>query len=662
VLAVGNGPHATADSTPLIPRRVLFGNPEKTNPRISPDGTRLSYLAPVDGKLNIWVGPVDDPESARPVTRERERSIHYFGWSFTNRHILYFQDAQGDENWHIYCLDLEDNSVRDLTPIKGVAAQPQGSSRNFPDEILVKLNDRDPKFHDIYRVNITTGERRLIQKNTEFTGFTTDDDFRVRIASKVLPDGSMRLYRPDGTGGWKEFQMVPSEDMAVTRPRWFDRTGGVVYMSDSRGRNTAALVSVAMETGKTEVIAEDPRADLGFILAHPTENTVEAVSFEYLRSEWKVLDQAVAADFKALREVSDGDMSIPTRSLDNQRWIVAFTMDAGPQRYYLYDRRTRRAKFLFTDQPALEKLPLVKMHPVVIKSRDNLDLVSYLSLPRWTDPDGDGRPDRPLPMVLLVHGGPNDRDHWGYNPEHQLLANRGYAVLSVNFRYSTGFGKAFFNAGTREWAGKMHDDLIDAVDWAIARKIADPDRVAIMGASYGGYATLVGLTFTPEKFACGVDMVGISNLETWLNTLPPYWGPWIQAYKDRIGDHTTPEGREFLRQRSPLTHVGRIKRPLLIVQSANDVRVKKAESDQIVKALQDRRIPVTYLVLPDEGHWDWRPENFLGVYAVTEAFLAGVLGGRREAIGDAFEGSSLVAPVGADLVPELSEALKRSGR
>jgi dipeptidyl aminopeptidase/acylaminoacyl peptidase len=386
------------------------------------------------------------------------------------------------------------------------------------------------------------------------------------------------------------------------------------------------------------------------------------VSFDYLRSEWQVLDPAVAADFTYLKTVADGDFAIPSRSLDNQRWVVAYTTDAGPQRFYLYDRRTRKATFLFADQPELEKLPLVKMHPVVIKSRDKLDLVSYVSLPRWADPDGDGRPDRPLPMVLLVHGGPNERDHWGYNPEHQLLANRGYAVLSVNFRNSTGFGKAFFNAGTREWGAKMHDDLLDAVDWAVAQKIADPGRVAIMGASYGGYATLVGLTFTPDTFACGVDMVGISNLETWLNTLPPYLAPFIQAYKDRIGDPTTPEGRAFLRQRSPLTHVGRVKRPLLIVQAANDVRVKKGESDQIVKALQDRRIPVTYVLLPDEGHWDWRPENFLAVYATTEAFLSAVLGGRSEPVGEALKGSSLTVPVGADLVLGLSRALKESGR
>jgi dipeptidyl aminopeptidase/acylaminoacyl peptidase len=653
---------ATADATPLIPRRTLFGNPHKTSARISPDGTRLSYLAPVDGVLNIWVGPIGDPAAARPVTREKQRPIRYYSWSFTNRQLLYAQDSDGDENWHIYCLNLEDSSVRDLTPLQGVSARFQQSSHRFPDEILVKLNERDPRFFDVYRLNITTGARRLLQENPKFSGFVTDNDYRIRFAYQVMPDGTGKLFQPDGQGGWKDFQTIPFDDMLTTRPRWFDKTGGILYFSDSRGRDTAALTQVVLATGATKVLAAHPKADLDFILAHPTEHTVEAVSFEYLRSEWQVLDPAVAEDFKYLKTLADGDFTIPSRSLDNQRWIVACTTDAGPQRYYHYDRGQRRATLLFADQPELDKLPLVKMHPVIIKSRDNLDLVSYVSLPRWTDPDGDGRPEGPLPMVLLVHGGPNERDHWGYHAEHQLLANRGYAVLSVNFRNSTGFGKDFYNAGVRQWGAKMHDDLLDGVAWAVAQKIADPKRVAIMGASYGGYATLVGLTFTPEIFACGVDMVGVSNLETWLSTLPPYLAAWAQAYKDRIGDHTTPEGRAFLRQRSPLTYVERIQRPLLIIQAANDVRVKKSESDQIVKALQDRRIPVTYVVLPDEGHWDWRPENFLAVYATTEAFLARVLGGRHEPIGTAFKNSSITLPVGADLVPGVSEALKQSDR
>ncbi len=322
-------------------------------------------------------------------------------------------------------------------------------------------------------------------------------------------------------------------------------------------------------------------------------------------------------------------------------------------KYYRYERGSKQAKYLFSNRKDLDGLPLVKMHPVVIKSRDGLDLVSYLSLPKNTDPGDKGRPSQPLPMVLDVHGGPWARDDWGYNPVHQMLANRGYAVLSVNFRGSTGFGKSFINAGNREWAGKMHDDLLDAVNWSIEQKIADPKQIAIMGGSYGGYATLVGLTFTPDVFACGVDIVGPSNIITLLNTIPPYWQPAIQMFKDRVGDHTTPEGKKFLDDRSPLTHVGKIVKPLLIAQGANDPRVKQSEADQIVKAMQDKRIPVTYVLYPDEGHGFARPENRMSFNAVTEAFLAQHLGGRYEPIGNDFTGSTIQIPTGAEGVPGL---------
>ena len=314
---------------------------------------------------------------------------------------------------------------------------------------------------------------------------------------------------------------------------------------------------------------------------------------------------------------------------------------------------------MFVNRASLKGLPLVHMHPLVIKSRDGLDLVCYLSLPREVDPDQDGKPDSPCPLVLNVHGGPWARDSWGYDPECQLLANRGYAMLQVNYRGSSGFGKSFLNAGNREWAGKMHDDLLDAVDWAVREKVADPKRIAIMGGSYGGYATLVGLTFTPEVFACGVDIVGPSNILTLLSTIPPYWEPAKQMFRDRVGDFSSDEGRQFLLSRSPLSHVEKIQRPLLIGQGAQDPRVKQAEADQIVKAMQEKKIPVTYVLYPDEGHGFVRPENRLSFYAVTEAFLAEHLGGRAEPFGDAFGGSSLQVPVGANGVKGLTAALEQ---
>jgi dipeptidyl aminopeptidase/acylaminoacyl peptidase len=381
---------------------------------------------------------------------------------------------------------------------------------------------------------------------------------------------------------------------------------------------------------------------------------VQAVATYYERKHWKVLDPAVAKDFEYLRTLADGDVEVVSRTLDDRNWIVAYLVDDGPLRYYRYDRDAGKAEFLFTNRKALEGLPLAKMHPVVIKSRDGLNLVTYYTLPLGSDRDGDGRPDKPLPMVLDVHGGPWGRDTWGYNPNHQWLANRGYAVLSVNFRASTGFGKDFINAGNLQWAGTMHNDLIDAVDWAIQEGIAEPARVAIMGGSYGGYATLVGLTFTPEKFACGVDIVGPSNLVTLLNTIPPYWAPALELFIKRVGDHRTEEGRAKLTERSPLTYVDRIQRPLLIGQGANDPRVKQAEADQIVEAMQQKHIPVTYVLYPDEGHGFARPENRMSFNAVAEAFLAEHLGGRYEPVGDDFHGASLTVPVGADQIPGLA--------
>lgn len=647
------------ESVPLIPRQVLFGNPDKAAARLSPDGGWISFLAPVEGVLNVWVGPADDPASAKPVTHDTYRGIRIYQWAYTNAHILYLQDKAGDENWRLYSVDLESGETKDLTPLEGVRVEIVRVSPRFPQEILVGLNDRTPELHDVYRLDIATGKRTLVQKNEGFARFETDDDLCIRLGGRMTSDGGMELLKPKPDGGWRLFLRIPMEDLLVTFPVDFDQTGDTLYMTDSRGRDTAALVAVDMASGERRFLAEDARADVAGVLIHPTAKNVQAVAFTYERKEWRILDSAIAEDWAYLRTVADGDIEVVSRTLDDRYWIVAYLLDNGPLRYYRYHRDRHQAEFLFSDRWALEGLPLARMHPVIIESRDGLKLVSYYTLPLSSDSDGDGRPDHPLPMVLYVHGGPWGRDIWGYNAIHQWLANRGYAVLSVNFRASTGFGKAFINAGDREWAGKMHDDLIDAVRWAIREGIADPDRVAIMSGSYGGYATLVGLTFTPEAFACGVDIVGPSNLVTLLETMPPYWKPQVELFTTRVGDFRTEEGRAFLASRSPLTYGDRIKRPLLIGQGANDPRVKRAESDQIVGAMQQKNIPVTYVLYSDEGHGFARPENRMSFNAVAEAFLAQCLGGRYEPIGDDFKGSTIAVPVGAEGVPGLQEALAR---
>lgn len=632
----------------IIPRQVLFGNPDKSSPFLSPDGSMIGYLAPVNGVLNVWVGPAEDSEAAKPVTNDTSRGIHTYFWAYTNKHILYLQDKNGDENWRVYSVDLVSGQNRDLTPVEGVRVQIQEVSFKFPDEMLVGLNDRNPQYHDIYRVNIDTGERSLVQGNDGYLGFVTDDDYNIRFAMRFTSDGGNEMLKKTDEGIFEQFAKITLDDTLTTSPLGFDKTGRLLYMMDSRGRDTAALTAINIDTGNQTMLAQDARADTSDALIHPTEMNVQAVAFTYERKEWQILDESIAKDMAYLRTIDDGDMEVISRTLDDKRWIVAYTTDDGPVRYYRYNRDEMKAQFLFTNSKALEGLQLSKMRPVIIRARDGLDMVSYLSLPTNATP---------LPMVLFVHGGPWARDEWGFNPWHQWLANRGYAVLSVNYRGSTGFGKSFVNAGNMEWAGKMHEDLIDAAQWAVQEGIADPQRIAIMGGSYGGYATLVGMTFTPDQFACGVDIVGPSNLVTLLDTIPPYWVPAVEQFKKRVGDYTTEEGLELLRGRSPLTYADRIKKPLLIGQGANDPRVKQNESDQIVKAMQAKNINVTYVLYPDEGHGFVRPENRMSFNAVAEAFLSKCVGGRYEPVGDDFAGSTITVPVGREQIPGLEEAL-----
>jgi dipeptidyl aminopeptidase/acylaminoacyl peptidase len=640
----------------LVDREVFFGNPERAGPALSPDGTKLAFIAPVDGVLNVWVGPADNFQAAQPVTKDTVRGIRRFFWAYTNSHIIYLQDKGGDENWRAYSVDLATKTEKDLTPLEGVRAEIAAVSHKFPNEILVSLNDRNKEYHDVHRINIQTGAKTLVEENNQFAGFMIDDSYNVRFAMKMTEDGGSEVFRKNGTA-WQSFTKIPMADSLTTEPLEIDTANNRLYLIDSRDRDMAAFTAVDINTGAKTILGESKKADVDQVLFHPTTHEPQAFGYNFTRIEWKPLTREIKGDFGYLREVADGDFFITSRTLDDNQWIVAYTMDSGPVRYYRYNRANKDAKFLFTNNPKLENLTLATMTPVVIQSRDNKELVSYLTLPPWENVGRRPRPTEPLPMVLFVHGGPWGRDTWGFNSYHQWLANRGYAVLSVNFRGSTGFGKDFINAANLEWAGKMHDDLIDATDWAIKEKIADPTKVAIMGGSYGGYSTLVGLTFTPEKFACGVDIVGPSNLITLLNSIPPYWAPMIEMFTTRVGDHRTPEGQSLLRDRSPLTFVDRIKKPLLIGQGANDPRVKQAESDQIVQAMTAKKIPVTYVLYSDEGHGFARPENRLSFNAVAEAFLAENLGGRYQPIGDDFKNSTIKVPAGATDVPGLSQAI-----
>jgi len=645
------------EDVPVIARKVLFGNPDRASVQLSPDGAYLAWLAPRDGVLNVWVAPRQDPDAARPVTQDTGRGIRFFAWAYTSTDVLFVQDKGGDENWRMYAVDLVSNVTRDLTPFEGAQAHLTGRSPKFSEDIIVGLNDRNPQWHDIYRIRIRTGERTLLLRHERFVSVMVDDDFRLRFAYRMDPDGDLESYVPSGDD-WQLWDTVPAEDVLTTGPVGFDKDNRLLYMNDSRGRNTAALFELDPQTKAKRLLAEDERSDVADIWCHPTEKNIQAVAFIYERKRRQVLDPAIQADLDYLEGLEDGELEIISRTLDDRFWVVLYHLDDAPVRFYLYERASRTARFLFTNRKALEGQPLVRMHSAVIRSRDGLDLVAYYSLPPDSDSNGDGIPDRPVPMVFTPHGGPWGRDMWGYHPWHQWLANRGYAVLAVNFRASTGFGKAFINAGDHEWGGKVIDDQEDAVQWAIARGIADRLKVAVMGGSFGGYSALAGLAFKPEFYACGVDLVGPSNLITFLESIPPYWKPMLELLASRVGDHRTEEGRELLRRHSPLTQAHRICRPLLIGQGANDPRVKKAESDQIVQALQAKNIPVTYVLYPDEGHGFARPENTLSFCAIAEAFLARCLGGRCEPIGEDFARASLQVPAGAQDIPGLADALR----
>ena len=611
----------------LIPRQTLFGNPERVSPHISPDGTRLAWIAPHEGVLNVWTAPASagagvDWEAAKVVTDDADRGIRQFAWAHDGRHLLYLQDTGGDENWRLHDVDLETMQRRDLTPFDGVQARLLAMEPKFPTEILIALNRDNPELHDVYRLDLVTGELAKEVENPGFIGWVADPHLVVRGSVAPRPDGSVVLMvRDSADDDWRELLTVGAEDAVTTGPIEFSDDGGSLLALSSVGANTGRLVRIDLATGEQQVLAEDPEADVSDVRIHPDTREPQIVTFQKDRSEYLVLDPSVAGDLAAIRALHPGDPVFTSADDADATWLVAFTNDSGPIPYYAYDRVSKAGRFLFENRPELSRHRLASMEPFSFTARDGLTVHGYVTFP----PEG-GRAG--LPAVLDVHGGPWARDNWGFNPEAQWLANRGYLCVQVNFRGSTGYGKAFINAGDREWGGRMHDDLVDAVGFITGQGWADPARVAIYGGSYGGYAALVGASFTPDLFSCAVDIVGPSNLKTLIETIPPYWAPLIAQYHRRVGDPAT--DADFLWSRSPLSRVHDIRIPLLIAQGANDPRVKQAESEQIVAALREAGIEHEYLLFPDEGHGFAKPENRLRFYAAAEKFLARHLGGRSE--------------------------------
>jgi len=603
----------------LIPRQVLFDNPQKSSARISPDGKLLAYRAPDGGVMNIWVrtlGRTDD----HVVTSDRRQGVRSFFWQADSQHILFLQDTAGDENYHLFQTELATRSTRDLTPFEKVQAEIVAVEPTRPDEMLVALNRRSPRAKDVYRLNLKTGELALDTENPgDVRVWATDANLQVRAATAFRPDGSQEIrIRKDRNSAWSVFQTLGPEEMpggavAVS-------IEGKLWVISSAGANTSRLLSVDMETGASQEVAQDPEYDLTSVVIHPTTGAVQAVGVLKDRMHWKVRDKTVAPDFEALGQLGAAEMEIVSRDRADRKWIVTLERDDSSPAFYLYDRGSRKSELLFEMRPALAQYRLAKMRTVSFRARDGLALQGYLTMPLGLE--------KRAPTILLVHGGPYTRDRWGYHPLVQWLANRGYAVLQINYRGSLGYGKRFLNAGDREWGGKMHDDLIDGKRWAVERGFADPKRVAIFGGSYGGYAALVGLTFTPDEFVCGVDLAGVTNLITWRKAVPPSLAQLSALLDRRIGNPETDS--ELLRSRSPLFHAERIRVPLLVGHGANDPRVPKAEADQMVRAIRTHGGDVEYILFPDEGHGFAKPQNSRRFWAAMEAFLAKHLGGNAE--------------------------------
>lgn len=634
--SLGLTPTAHAAPPPLIPREVLFGNPERTLPRLSPDGTQISWLAPTEnGVLNVWARSFAGAQAAgdgKPVTNEPHRPIYWYTWAQDSKHILYLQDDGGDENNHLYSADLANGNVRDLTPFRGVRAQNVVTDVRHPGEVLIALNLRDRHVFDMYRIDLETGAVTLAAQNPgDVLSWTTDNDFVIRGATVFDGKTAQTVIRVRDAADqpWRDLVVMPFERalfdgqvVGGSLIAGFAPDGKSLVIHSALQSDKGQLVRVDLGTGKPlGVLASDPDADVADFLINPATHAIEAVEFEQTIPHWTFLDDNVGADFARIGRELPGFLDLLSRDRSDRRWIVSASRSDAPTSYVLFDRDAKKVTPLFNDNPALLEHKLAEKKPVLIKARDGLTLVSYLSLPP-------GAEAKKLPLVLYIHGGPWARDAAYYEPDIQLLANRGYAVLQVNYRGSTGLGIDFLNAGNHQWGRGTQEDLYDAVKWAVDQGIADPKRIAAMGWSGGGYATLRALSMRPDLFACGVDGVGPGDIATLFHSFPPYWGGILTRWRLRVGD---PEkDAELNRLISPQYHADAIRAPLLIGQGQNDPRVTIANSDAMVKALRAAKREVVYVVYPDEGHGFARPENNLDFYGRVEEFLAKHLGGRAE--------------------------------
>ena len=613
VSAAENG--GTGSPPPRIPIKDFFDNPKISSADISPDAKSYAYLAPDNNRMNIWVcGTDEDFDKARLITHDKQRGIRNFSWSRDSKYVLYMQDEGGNENFHIYRADPSkpDAAALDLTPEKGARADFIDLPRERPDEAIVAMNARDKRYFDVYHLQISTGELKMIETNPgDVDSWYADTKGTIRACVAQIDGGKTEIrVRDGGSGAFRVLATYTDEEDAGVHA--FDPNGAFLYFTSARGTNTTHLATLDLKTGKETLLDEDPEYDIADVVISDKTHKLLAAVYNRDRLSYKVFDDQLKKDLGILEKVHEGEVLLRSSDDDENKWVVAYNSSTDPGATFLYDRATGTAKFLYRPRPWLKPESLVEMKPIEFKSGDGLIVHGYLSLPKGVEPKN-------LPTVEVVHGGPWARDDWGYDPESQFLANRGFAVLQVNYRGSTGYGKKFLHAGDLEWGGKMLDDLVDGVNWAVAQGYSDQSRLGIYGGSYGGYATLSALAFRPKVFLCGVDYVGISNLLTFMNTIPPYWETYREVMYRRVGNPKKDEA--LLRARSPLFSAGKIEAPLFIAQGYNDPRVNRAEAEQIVKALKEKHKPVEYMVKMDEGHGFSNPENRLDFYGKMEAFL-----------------------------------------
>lgn len=662
---------------PLIPFEALLLKASYEAPALSPDGKHIAVLGQVDGVGNLMLAAIDKPTELRPLTQDRGRGFQAstiwdeptFRWAPNGTHLFYIRDDKGDENWVLYSLNIATGESRQLTPGQGVRVRGLQTSPKFPDEVLFAMNDKGPRKTAYYRANAVTGEVKLVAQEAPYLAKVFDSDFNDRVGARLQPKDRSLLIEVKGKNGkWKPTNTILPEDIAALQSNHINDRGGSLITADgntligfsSQGTDTGALVSYDLTTFKRETIALDQQVDIKRALVHPTTLKPQAYVRNFTTAEWVVLDESLKKDFEMLQAMNFGEIEIASRTPDDQLWIVRFMRPDYPIRYHLYDRKAGKTTALGLSAPQLANLKLSNMYPVVIKSSDGFDLVSYMSYPSWVKLDANNIPATPQPVITIVHGGPSDeRAISAFAPLLQWLTNRGYGVFLVNFRGSPGFGKKFINADKLEWGGAMNRDVIEQVQNLVKLKIADPKRQAIFGGSYGGYETLVAMTLTPGVFACGNAVVGPSNLETFIvgyGKDSPEGS--AESWYPRVGDPRTPEGLKLLKERSPFNYAHQTRGSMLVVQGANDIRVPTNESDQVVGAMDKAGVKVTYLLYPDEGHGLIRTENNRSFLAVSEVFFGECLGGRYSALSAAVvEGSSVQVPVGVERIPGLAEAL-----